>query len=597
MPTPKSPVSEPAKTSARDRLLALPRLGARAVRLVWETDRRLAFGLASLSVATGALPAAIAYLAKLLVDAVSLAAASRAPGDAQAALVLLAIELFLLVLLVALQRLLGLCDALLRVRLSQRVIEQVLHKALALELADFERPDLHDQLRLVRDQATERPLNLVRRSLIALQQTIALTSLSLLLVSFSPWLVVLMLAATIPALWVELRFNADAFRLFRQHSPEARRQSYLETLLTREDYAKEVKASGIGGVLLARHTGIFERFYAQDQALSVRRAIWAFALGLVSIAALGAAFFWVTSSALRGATTVGSLAMLFVVLRQAQGSSSDLLAVLAGLHEDNLYLSTLHAFLARPTPRVGSAVAGPSPGAGLRFEQVSFTYPDSTAPALSDVSLHLPPGTRVSVIGNNGAGKTTLLKLLTGLYRPSSGQVTLDGLSLADWDPHHLTERMTVMFQDFARYQLLAGENIGAGHPGALGSPERWREAARAAMVDDLIQSLPAGYETPLGQWFEGGRELSLGEWQRVAFARLFTKPHADIVVLDEPTASLDARAEAQLLEQLVQATEGRTAVLISHRSTWPDPSALVIELDHGRAVKRTGGPDRSGLA
>jgi len=276
--------------------------------------------------------------------------------------------------------------------------------------------------------------------------------------------------------------------------------------------------------------------------------------------------------------------MLFVVLRQAQSSSSDLVSVLAGMHEDQLYINALDRFLAREHLQpLGAATYGSKPGDGIRFENVSFTYPGATTPALSNVTLHLPPGSRVSVLGQNGAGKTTFLKLLTGLYGPTQGRVTLDGSPLADWQATRLTERMAVVFQDFGRYQLSAGENVGIGSAETLDNRERWRDAASAALVDDFLRSLPSGYETQLGQWFEGGRELSTGEWQRLALARIYARPAADILILDEPTASIDTGAETVLLTELTQRTQGRTAILISHRSTWSDPNSRVLRIDHGR--------------
>ncbi len=584
MPTPKS--DERAATMP-GRAWGAVVSATRAFRLVWQESPRLAFGLSALSAATGALPAAIAYLAKLIIDAVALASHAPSAAHRHDVLRFLALELGAVVVLLALQRALYVCDALLRVRLAQGVVERVLTRALTLDLAEFEDPTLQDELRLIIEQAPERPLTLARRALIALQQTVTLLGLLLLLAGFSAWLLALLAAATLPALWVELRLNADAFRLFRTQSFESRRQRYIETVLTRETHAKELKLYGVGPALLRRHRAIFDRWYPQDRVLTVRRAVWGFALGLLSAVALSACYLWVTWSALLGTASIGALAMLFVVLRQAQSSSTDLVTVLAGMHEDQLYIAALDRFLGRERAQhVGTAARGPTPGDGIRFENVSFSYPGATTPALSDVSFHLPPASRVSVLGKNGAGKTTLLKLLTGLYRPTAGRITLDGLPLADWQPTRLTDRMAVVFQDFGRYQLLAGENVGIGSAETLDSRERWREAARAALIENLLESLPSGYETQLGQWFEGGRELSTGEWQRVALARIYARPAADIVILDEPTASVDAGAEAALLEELTRRTQGRTAILISHRATWSSADGVVLRLDAGRVVE-----------
>jgi ATP-binding cassette, subfamily B, bacterial len=592
MPTPKSHDQGATTARASRRALGVLANAGRAFGLVWQENRGLALCLASLSVLTGALPAGIAYLAKLIVDAVAVAVHAPSEEHKRDVLVLLAFELCCVVLLLALQRALSVCDALLRVRLSQSIVERVLQRALTLELQALEDAALQDELRLIVDQAPERPLSLVRRALVALQQTVTLGGLLLLLAGFSAWLLALLAAATLPALWVELRLNADAFRLFRAHSSESRRQRYLETLLTRETHAKELKMYGVGPALLRRHRDIFDRWYPQDRALTVRRAVWGFALGLVSALALSACYLWVTWSAVERQASIGALAMLFVVLRQAQSSSSDLVSVLAGMHEDQLYLAALDGFLAAaPSESVGTATRGSKPGAGLLLEDVSFTYPGSANPAVANINLYLPPGRRVSVLGKNGAGKTTLLKLLTGLYRPSSGRITLDGLPLEQWLPANLSARFAVAFQDFGRYQLLAGENVGIGSTETLDNRARWREAAHAALVGELLEGLPAGYETQLGQWFEGGRELSMGEWQRVALARIHARPQADIVILDEPTASIDTAAEAALLDELTERTRGRTAILVSHRAAWNDPEALVVELEAGRLVGSMGEP------
>lgn len=581
MPTRPPLAAEPKKAAPWRRVSEAARHSRDAFRLVWDQSPRLALALPALSVGSGGLPAVIAYLAKLLIDA-----AARPPDAERVSdvVLLLGLELGAVVLLLGLERCLALCDALLRVKLAQGILERVLARTLTLELSELEDPELRDELRLVTEHASERPLNLARRALVALQQAVTLLGIFLLLAGFSAWLLGLLLVATAPALWAELRLNADAFRLFRAQSSEARRQRYLETVLTSDLHAKELLTYGTGPSLLARHRTIFEQHYAADRALSMRRALWSFAVGVGSALALTGCYVWITWNVLGGTATVGALAMLFVVLRQAQSSSSALVSVLAGMHHDQLYMAALQRFLARSPARPrGDATSGPVPGDGIRFVNVSFRYAGSSAAALKDVTFHLPPGVRVSIVGENGAGKTTLLKLLVGLYRPSAGQVTLDGLPLESWQPAALQGRLAVVFQDFGRYQLLAGENIGIGSASALDDRARWRAAAEAALVAPLLASLPQGFETQLGTWFHGGRDLSTGEWQRLALARAFTKPKADIVVLDEPTASVDAIAEAALLAELTESTRGRLAILISHRATWSDPASLIARLERGR--------------
>ncbi len=257
------------------------------------------------------------------------------------------------------------------------------------------------------------------------------------------------------------------------------------------------------------------------------------------------------------------------------------------MYEDNLYLSTLYEYLDTPLPEVrGELVKGPHPEDGIRFENVSFVYPGATQPALADVTLHLPPGGSLALVGENGSGKTTLIKLLTRLYRPTSGRVLLDGLDLELWDETRLRERIGVIFQDFARYQMLVGENVGAGDEPFFMNEARWRDAADKGQADEFIQTLPAGYHTQLGKWFKDGRELSGGQWQKIALSRAFMRIRADILVLDEPTAAMDARAESLVFERFRQLGRERMTILISHRFSTVRIADLIAVLENGRVIE-----------
>jgi len=258
------------------------------------------------------------------------------------------------------------------------------------------------------------------------------------------------------------------------------------------------------------------------------------------------------------------------------------------MYEDNLYLSTLYDYLDTPvdTP-AGTATQGTDPGDGVRFEGVSFTYPGATDPAVTDVSFHLAPGQSLALVGENGSGKTTLIKLLTRLYVPSSGRILLDGLDLGAWSPVALRRRVAVIFQDFARYQLKVGENIGAGDVEHFADEAQWREAAAMATAAPFIDDLPEGYQTQLGKWFKDGRELSGGQWQKVALARAFIREGADILVLDEPTAAMDARAEAQVFEQFRELANERMVILISHRFSTVRMADQILVIQGGRILER----------
>jgi ABC-type multidrug transport system fused ATPase/permease subunit len=282
------------------------------------------------------------------------------------------------------------------------------------------------------------------------------------------------------------------------------------------------------------------------------------------------------------------MTMYLVVFKQGQSALSGLLSAIGGMYEDNLYVSNLYEYLEHETRAdSGAAVSGPTPGDGLRFENVSFQYPGAKEPAVAEVSLHLQPGTKLALVGENGAGKTTLIKLLTRLYRPTAGRILLEGRPLDEWDRETLNRRIGVIFQDFVRYQLLAGENIGVGDVRAFEDEARWKTAADKGMADEFLERLPSGYKTQLGGWFKGGQELSLGQWQKVALSRAFMRGEADILVLDEPTASMDAEAEATVFERFRELSDDRMLILISHRFSTVRMAEQIIVLERGRIIEQ----------
>jgi len=486
------------------------------------------------------------------------------------------------------QRGLSTCQSLLRAQLGQRVNEMILEKALTLDLWHFEDSEFYDKLTRARREASVRPLSLVMRSFGLVQNAIALVSFGTLLAQFSPWAVAVLLLAGLPSFVAEAKFSGDAFRLFRWRSPETRMQMYLETVLAREDHAKEVKLFELGPLLLERYRAIFRKVFREDRALTIRRDSWGFVLGLVSTGAFYAAYAWIAISAVRGQITLGQMTMYVMLFRQGQSAVSASLAAIGGMYEDNLYLSTLYEYLDTPVaaPR-GEIVRGPDPADGVHFEHVSFTYPGSTEPAVRDVSFHLLPGQSLALVGENGSGKTTIIKLLTRLYTPSSGRILLEGRDLAEWDVSRLRQRIGVIFQDFARYQLKVGENVGVGDVMHFEDERRWREAADLSTATPFVETLPEGFQTQLGKWFKDGRELSGGQWQKIALARAFMREGADILVLDEPTAAMDARAEAEVFEQFRELAQSRMVILISHRFSTVRRADQILVIQEGRIVER----------
>jgi ATP-binding cassette subfamily B protein len=572
------------------------RYSRRALELVWTTNQALTVSIGALTVLAGVMPAGIAWVGALIVDAV-VAAIRAGGGDAAAVIRLVILEGALVAVMAAIQRGLSLCQSLLRAQLGQRVNVMILEKALTLELQHFEDSEFYDKLTRARREASTRPLSLVMRSFGLVQNAVSLASYGVLLVKFSPWAVAVLLLAGLPSFIAEAKFSGDAFRLFRWRSPETRMQIYLETVLAREDHAKEVKLFGLGRRLLDRYRAIFDKLYRADRALTVRRDSWGVGLGLLGTAALYGAYTWIAVSTVQGLITLGQMTMYFALFRQGQSAVSSGLSAIGGMYEDNLYLSTLYEYLETELPEVrGGLEHGPAPADGVRFESVSFTYPGATEPALQDINLHLRPGSSLALVGENGSGKTTLIKLLTRLYEPSSGCVLLDGLDLREWDATKLRGRIGVIFQDFARYQLLVGENVGAGDEKSFEDEARWREAATKGQAAEFIERLPGGYQTQLGKWFKDGRELSGGQWQKIALSRAFMRTGADILVLDEPTSSMDARAEAEVFEHFRRLASDRITILISHRFSTVRMADHIVVLDQGRIVEQGSHEELMGL-
>ena len=569
------------------------RYSKRAIQLVWRTNRRLTIGFAAATLVAAVLPAAAAWVGRLIVDAVVAAMAEVEAGAAwrdaaRPALQWIALEGVIMAGLAGAQRALAVCQSLLQAQLGYRVNEMILEKAVTLDLEHFEDSEFYDKLTRARRQASSRPVSLVVKTFGLIQNMVSVATFAVLLLRFSPWAVLLLIVAGLPAFLVEAKYSGDAFRLFRWRSPESRRMMYLETVMANDGYAKEVQIFGLGPTLLDRYRAIFGRHYVEDRSLTLRRGFWGFVLGLVSTAAFYGAYAWIGVATVLSRITLGDMTMYLLLFKQGQSAVSAALSAIGGMYEDNLYLSNLYEYLEQPVvPKSGHLTEGPEPGRGVAFEGVTFTYPGADAPAVEDIDLELRPGRALALVGDNGSGKTTLIKLLTRLYVPQEGRILLDGAPLEDWDPVALRRRIAVVFQDFARYQFLAGENIGVGDVANLEDEARWAISAEQGLAAEFLERLPEQYRTQLGRWFQGGRELSGGQWQKVALARGFMRRDADIFVLDEPTAAMDAEAEAQVFDHVRSMTEDDMVILISHRFSTVRMADDIVVLDHGRVTER----------
>lgn len=498
------------------------------------------------------------------------------------------LEAIAVILLAGGQRGILICQSLLRALLGQRVNVLILEKALTLDLRQFEDSEFYDKLTNARREASVRPLSLVSRTFGLVQNALSLITYGILLVNFSVWAVVVLVLAAMPVFIAETKFAGEGFRLFSWRAPETRQQNYLENLLAREDYVTEVKLYQLGEMLLGRYRNLFDQLYGEDRDLTLRRGVWGYLLGLVSTGAFYLAYAWIVLETVRGKISLGDMTMYLTVFRQGQSTFSNALTSIGGMYEDNLYLSNLYDFLEEEVPKSwGKATIGLNPQDGIRFENVSFTYPGSSKPALTNISLHLKPREKLAIVGENGSGKTTLIKLLTRLYTPDSGRIVLDGLDLQEWDVDVLRRRIGVIFQNFVRYQFTVGENIGVGDVEHLENKTYWQTAAEKGMAQSFIDQLPQSFQTQLGRWFKGGQELSGGQWQKIALSRAFMRSQADILVLDEPTSAIDAQAEFEIFNHFRAITQNQMVLLISHRFSTVRMADKILVIENGEVIEQ----------
>jgi ATP-binding cassette subfamily B protein len=559
--------------------------------MVWDTSQPLTIIMGLSTLVIGVSPAAIASVGGLFVDAVASSFQQSGEDMLQAredALFYVFIELGLVVIMTGAQRLNAICQSILRVLLGNKINVLILEKALTLELTHFEDAEYYDKLVRARREASSRPLALVIKTFDLMRDVIALATIGVFLVQFSVWAAVLLIGAGIPAFLAETRFSGEAFRNYRRRSAERRMQVYLEMVLTREDGVKEVKLLQLGKLFLQRYVDIFRNIYKEDKNLVLRRGFWGYVLGLLASIAFYFAYGWVGLAAIGGVITIGQMTMYIAQFRLGQNAVTSSLTSISGMYEDNLYLSNLTEYLEHKVPeKTGDKKSGPNPDEGIRFEHVSFSYENSDVAALDNVSLHIKQGESLAIVGENGSGKTTLIKLLSRLYRPSKGKIYLEGLDLEEWDIEALRKKIGVIFQDFARYQLVVGENIGIGDADEMNLESHVEKAAIKGMADKFIKDLPRSYATQLGTWFKDGKELSGGQWQKIALSRAFMRDKADILVLDEPTAAIDARAEAEIFSHFRDLTAKRIAIIISHRFSTVRMADHIIVLEKGKISER----------
>lgn len=589
------PPTEEKRPTWRERLAALKYVPA-LFRLVWETHRGLTLAMGALRLVRGVVPIAVLWVGKLIIDGV--VAAREASADWRSVLNLVLLEIGLVVFGELLSRASRLVDGLLSDLFNNRVSVRLMEHAATLDLAKFEDPTFYDHLERARRQSSGR-IGLIAQLLAMGEGLITLATLSVALLTFSPWLMLLLFIAVLPSFLGEVRFSALQYSLMFRWTQPRRQLDYLRYVGASDETAKEVQLFGLAPWLTERYRRLSQAWYAENRGLAIRKALVSSGLSLVSSAGYYSAYLIIIARTISGAISLGSLTFLAMSFARGRDLIQGLLGTLSGIYEESLYLRDLFVFFEMQPTIASKPGARPVPRPlreGFVFDDVGFQYPGSDRWAVRHLSFRLRPGERLALVGENGAGKTTLTKLLARLYDPSEGRILLDGSDLRDYDLASLRRAIGVIFQDYVRYDFRFDENIGVGEitetsqyldaTAANGdAPATMQAASEKSLALSLLPRLPAGWRQMLGRRFDEGVELSGGEWQKIALARAYMRD-AQVFILDEPTASLDARAEYDVFLRFSELMAGRTAVLISHRFSTVRMADRILVLRDGEIVE-----------
>ena len=569
----------------RDRLVALRNVPP-VLRIVWESGPLVVSLGLFFRLVSSLLPLAALWITKLIVDGVVHAVSSHQPV-APRFWWLVAAEFAIAIFGGILGRSIDYLDALLADKYTRHISIRVMKHAAELDLIAYEDPVFYDRLERARVQATDR-LGMIQSIGRLLQQIITAASLSVSILLFSPWLLLLLIVGILPAFLGESHFAFLGYaRNFRQ-TPVRRELDYLRVLGGSREAAKELKLFGLKDFLIARFTRLSDQLYRENVDLARRRLIAGSFLSMIGTAGYYSAYVYVIWRTATGSLTIGKMIFLTGAIMQASSNIQQVFSTLSSIADQALFLTDLLAFFEmRPTIcSKPNALPAPRPMVrGFEFRNVSFRYPGTSRLVLNGLNFHLRAGERVALIGENGEGKTTLVKLMTRLYDPVEGQVLLDGVDLREYSLEDLYREIGVIFQDFMRYEMTARENIAVGRIEEIDNLPLLRAAADKSMANEVIARLPRDYEQMLGRRFDQGVDLSGGEWQKVALARAYLR-EAQVLILDEPTAALDARSEFEVFHRFAELTAGKTALFISHRFSTVRMADRIIVLQHGRIAE-----------
>ncbi len=555
---------------------------------IWQTSRALTVVNLFLRLARSGVPVTTLYIGRLIIDEI-IRLSRHVEGESWVHLwSLVALECAIVILSDVMGRIVALVDSLLGDMFSNRMSVRLMRHAAELDLYHFEDSAFYDKLERARQQTIGRSA-LMAQVFTQMQDLVSMVLLAAGLVTFNPWLLLLLVIALVPAFLGEAHFNAKTYSFMRRWTPERRELDMIRYTGASDETAKEVKIFGLADFLTGRYERLFEKFFHTNKSLSIRRAVWGAVLSVIGTAGYYAAYVIIIIQTVMGAVTIGQLTFLAGSFNRLQNLLEGILSRFTSMAESALYLNDLFEFFdLRPTiVSLPGALHMPHPIAdGVVFEHVSFRYPNSDRWAVRDINVSFQAAERVALVGENGAGKTTLVKLLARLYDPTEGRILLDGRDLRDYELAELRREIGIIFQDFVHYQMTASENIAIGRIDELENISRIRQAAQRSLADGVIDRLPQGYDQLLGKRFKDGVELSYGEWQKIALARAYMRD-AQILILDEPTASLDARAEHQVFQRFADLTRGKTAILISHRFSTVRMADSILVLESGSVLER----------
>ena len=569
----------------RDRLAA-PRNVPTVLRFVWESGRLVVvLGLVSRIIAS-ILPPALFWVSKFIIDTIFRIVTTHQPITNRLWW-LVAAEFALAVSTGLVGRLIDYLDALLAGRYMNHISVRVMEHAASLDLVAYEDPVFYDRLERARVQATDR-LYMIQAIGRLIQQVITTITLSISIIVFSPWLLLLLIVGVIPAFVGETHFAFLGYAKNFRQTPVRRQLDYLRVLGGSKEAAKELKLFGLRDFLTGRFKALSDQVYNEDIALARRKVIAGSGLSMIGMAGYYTAYVYAVWQTVTGVFSFGTLTLLANAIREASSNLQQTFSTLSTIADQALFLTDLIAFFEmKPTIRSkANALPAPRPiQRGFEFRNVSFRYPGSSRLVLNGLNFHLRPGERVALIGENGEGKTTIVKLLTRLYDPFEGQVLLDGVDLREYDLEDLYSEIGVIFQDFMRYEMTARENIAVGRIDRINDLELLQESARKSMAADVLRKLPSGLDQMLGRRFDGGVDLSGGEWQKVALARAYLRD-AQVLVLDEPTSALDARSEYEVFKRFAELTTEKMALFISHRFSTVRMADRIVVLENGRIAE-----------